>query len=130
MNVRLLIEAGANPNFIDKSSDFGPYRSPFRSALSAALSYKQIEVVNFLIFDQNVDFRRLKFSEESKFHPGEYEILHSLREMFFKLDSKEYEEKMKLVAYLKTQGLDYWKTPIQERYKDNPNYTPEYLSKY
>ena len=67
---------------------------------------------------------------DSKFHPGEYVILHNLREMFFKLNTKEYKEKMKLVAYLKTQGLDYWKTPIQERYKTNPNYTPEYLSKY
>ena len=130
LNVRLLIEAGANPNFIDKSSDFGPYRSPFRSALSAALSCKQIEVVNFLIFDQNVDFRRLKFSEESKFYPGEYEILHSLREMIFDLNSKEYREKMKLVKYLKTQGLDYWKTPIPDKVRSIPKFTQEYLNKY
>ena len=64
------------------------------------------------------------------FHPGEYEILYDLREMFFELNSKKYQEKMKLVAYLKTQGLDYWKTPIQERFRNNPNYTKEYLSKY
>ena len=31
---------------------------------------------------------------------------------------------------IKTQGLDYWKTPIQERFRNNPNYTKEYLSKY
>ncbi|MBD0724320.1 hypothetical protein B6A10_03920 [Flavobacterium sp. L1I52] len=130
VNVKLLVEADANPNFIDDSADFGPYRSPFRSALSAALSYHQIEVVNYLIFDQKVDFRTLKFSEDSKFHPGEYQILYDLREMFFKVNSKRYQEKMKLVAYLKTQGLDYWKTPIEERFRSNPNYTPEYLSKY
>lgn len=130
LNVRLLIEAGANPNFIDKSTDFGSHRSPFRSALSAALSYHQIEVVNYLIFDQKVDFRTLKFSEDSKFHPGEYQILYNLREMIFKLNSKRYQEKMKLVAYLKTQGLDYWKTPIPDKVKTIPNFTKEYLSKY
>ena len=124
-NVKVLVEAGADPHFIDEFS-----ARPFQSPLSAALVSRRIEIVNYLIFNQKVDFRTLKQPMDSKFHPGEYVILHNLREMFFKLDSKEYKEKMKLVAYLKTQGLDYWKTPIQERYKNNPNYTPEYLSKY
>lgn len=124
VNVKLLVEAGANPHFIDELG------YAFKTPLSAALSYKQIEVVNYLIFDQKVDFRTLKYPSTSKFHPGEYEILHDLREMFFELNSKEYQEKMKLVAYLKTQGLDYWKTPIEERYSSNTNYTKEYLSKY
>ncbi len=122
-NVKTLVEAGANPHFSDGLSIY-------RSALSSALTYKQIEVVNYLIFDQKVDFRSLKYPRTSKFHPGEYEILHDLREMFFELNSKRYLEKMKLVAYLKTQGLDYWKTPIEERFRNNPNYTPDYLSKY
>lgn len=124
-NVKVLIKAGADPNFIDKS-----VASPFESALSASLLNRNLEITNYLIFDQKVDFRTLKYPSDSKFHPGEYVILHKLREMFFKLNTNEYKEKMKLVAYLKTQGLDYWKTPIQERYKNNPNYTPEYLSKY
>ena len=124
-NVKLLVGAGANPHFIDKIG-YAQSRSP----LSAALSYKQINIVNYLIFDQKVDFRTLKYPSTSKFHPGEYEILHNLREMFFKLNSERYLEKMKLVAYLKTQGLDYSKTPIQERYIKNPNFTKEYLSKY
>jgi len=123
-NVKILIEAGANPHFINEST-WIPFNSPLNAALQG-----HIDVVNYLIFDQKVDFKISKYSMDSKFHPGEYVILHNLREMFFKLDSKEYKEKMKLVAYLKTQGLDYWKTPIQERYKNNPNYTPEYLSKY
>jgi hypothetical protein len=123
-NVKILIEAGADPHFINEST-WIPFNSPLNAALQG-----HIDVVNYLIFEQKVDFKIAKYSMDSKFHPGEYVILHNLREMFFKLDSKEYKEKMKLVAYLKTQGLDYWKTPIQERYKDNPNYTPEYLSKY
>lgn len=125
VSLKLLVKAGADPNFCIKSYSSGP----FSSVLSVALQ-GNIDAVNYLIFEQKVDFKIAKYPMDSKFHPGEYVILHNLREMFFKLDSKEYKEKMKLVAYLKTQGLDYWKTPIQERYKNNPNYTPEYLSKY
>ena len=123
-NVKILVEAGADPHFIDELENI------FNSPLSVALLSKRIEIVNYLVFNQKVDFRILKYSLDSKLYPGEFKILHNLREMFFKLDSKEYQEKMKLVAYLKTQGLDYWKTPIQERYIKNPNYTKEYLSKY
>lgn len=124
-NVKVLVEAGANPHFIN---EFG---YAFKSPLSAALLYKRIEIVNYLIFNQKVDFRTLKYPMDSKFHPGEYEILHCLRgEMLFKLNSKEYQEKMKLVAYLKTQGLDYWKTPIPDKVKTISNITPDYLSKY
>jgi len=123
-NVKALIKAGANPHFIDSSV------ATFKSPLSVALKYKHINIVNYLVFDQKVDFRTLKYPMDSKFHPGEYEILHNLREMFFDLNTEDFKEKMKLVAYLKTQGLDYWKTPIQERYKNNPNYTQDYLSKY
>jgi hypothetical protein len=123
-NVKILVEAGANPHFIDESG------YAFKSPLGAALIAGRIEIVNYLIFNQKVDFRTLKHPMDSKFHPGDYEILYDLREMFFELNSKKYQEKMKLVAYLKTQGLDYWKTPIQERFRNNPNYTSDYLSKY
>ena len=124
-NVKELIKAGADPNFIDKSA-----ASPFESALSASLLNRDMEIINYLIFDQKVDFRTLKYPSDSKFHPGEYVILHRLREHTPDLNSKDYKEKMKLVAYLKTQGLDYWKTPIPDKIKNNPNYNHEYLSKY
>jgi len=124
-NVKVLVEAGANSHFFDNLG-YAQARSP----LSAALSYFQIEVVNYLIFDQKVDFRTLKFSRISKFHPGEYEILHNLRAMQFDLNTMKYKEKMKLVAYLQTQGLDYWKTPIPNNISSNRNFTKEYLSKY
>jgi hypothetical protein len=124
-NVKALVEAGADPHFIGP-----PYLSVFRSPLSAGLASNRIEIVNYLIFDQKVDFRTLKYPSDSKFHPGEYVILHKLREMIFDLNSKEYREKMKLVAYLKTQGLDYWKTPIPDKVRSIPKFTQEYLSQY
>lgn len=124
-NVKVLVEAGADVNFIDKF-----YKGPFRSPLSAALLNRNMEITNYLIFDKKVDFRTLKYPIDSKFHPGEYVILHELRKKTFDLNTKDYQEKMKLVAYLKTQGLDYWKTPIPDNIKNNPNFTQEYLSKY
>lgn len=124
-NVKVLVEAGADPHFIDEFS-----ARPFQSPLSAALVSGRIEIVNYLIFNQKVDFRTLKQPMDSKFHPGDYEILYNLREMIFDLNSKEYREKMKLVAYLKTQGLDYWKTPIPDKVRSIPKFTQEYLSKY
>jgi len=132
-NVKVLIEAGANPHFIEELDNYSknnPYRSPFRSPLSASLVNRRMEVINYLIFDQKVDFRTLKYPMDSKFHPGEYEILYRLRALRFDLNTQDYNEKMKLVAYLKTQGLDYWKTPIPDNIKNNPNFTQEYLSKY
>jgi uncharacterized protein len=124
-NVKVLVEAGANPHFIDEFS-----ASPFESPLSSGLASSRIDIVNYLIFDQKVDFRTLKYPSDSKFHPGEYVILHKLREMIFDLNTKDYKEKMKLVAYLKTQGLDYWKTPIPDKVKTIPKFTQDYLSKY
>ncbi|WP_310559000.1 ankyrin repeat domain-containing protein [Flavobacterium sp.] len=128
-NIKILINAGANPHFFQEMTDQGRHLV-YTSALKTALTYGHINVVNYLIFDQKVDFRMYKYPDWSKFHPGEYEILHDLRDMPFKLNSKEYQEKMKMVAYLKTQGLDYWKTPIRQTYLENSNYTKEYLSKY
>ena len=122
---KLLIEAGANPHFIDKNTCYFN-----RSALAMALEYGHINIVNYLIFDKKVDFKMFKYPMTSKFHPGEYEILHDLRDMPFELKTKNYQEKMKLVAYLKSQGLDYWKTPVDGRFRNNRNYTKEYLSKY
>jgi len=130
MNVKILIKAGANPYFYkelyQENIDYMTYLSP----LNTALTYGHIDVVNYLIFEQKVDFKTLKYRETSKFHPGEYQILHYLRDMPFELKSRKYREKMKLVAYLKTQGLDYWKTPIPENISSNPDFTQEYLSKY
>ena len=76
------------------------------------------------------DFKTLIYPMDSNFHPGEYMILYKLRELRLDLNTKDYKEKMKLVAYLKTQGLDYRKTPIPDNIKNNPKFTQEYLSKY
>ena len=123
-NVKILVAAGANPHFINEST-WIPFNSPLNAALQG-----HIDVVNYLIFDQKVDFKIAKYSMYSKFHPGEYVILHNLRVMTFKINSKDFQEKMRLVNYLKTQGLDYWQTPIPDNIKNNSHFTNEYLSMY
>ncbi|WP_026715332.1 ankyrin repeat domain-containing protein [Flavobacterium daejeonense] len=127
-NVKILVEAGANPHFTCDFDLGSNMDITLDSALRQALSYGQIEVVNYFIFNQKVDFRTLRYPKKSKFHPDDYIILYKLREMFFELNSKKYQEKMKLVAYLKTQGFDYWKTPVPDRFRST--YSQEYLSKY
>lgn len=128
-NVKILVEAGANPHFT-RVIDWGAIGTSLNSPLEQALVYRRIKTVNYLIFDQKVDFRKLKYPKKSKFHPGDYEILYRLRELTFDLNTKDYKEKMKLVVYLKTQGFDYWKTPIPDNVKNSSLATPEYLSKY
>ncbi|MGQ7946483.1 ankyrin repeat domain-containing protein [Flavobacterium sp. WC2509] len=121
-SVKILVKAGADPNFFDKLA-YGR-----NSALNIALGGRRIYVVNYLIFEQKVDFRKSKYPIDSKFHPGEYVILHDLRNMAFEINSEKFREKMKLIAYLKTQGLDYSKTDIPDNIKNNHN--QDYLSKY
>lgn len=124
-NVKLLIKAGANPHYTFKHVATGTISD---SPLHSALSHNNIKVVNYLIFDQRVDFKTLKRSKKSKYNPGGYMILYYLRDMTFKLGSEEYKEKMKLVLYLKEKGLDYYDETIPKRlYKI---YDKEYLSKY
>jgi hypothetical protein len=130
MNVKILIKAGANPHFYKESYQENIDYTSYWSPLNTALTYGHINIVNYLIFEQKVDFRTLKYPSRSKFHPGEYQILHYLRDMPFELNTQDYRDKMKLVAYLKTQSLDYWTTPIPETISANSSYTKEYLSKY
>lgn len=62
-------------------------------------------------------------------------ILYYLRKSLFELDSKEYKEKMKVVAYLKERGLDYFSTPIPDSVLKSvkfryPDQIEEYLRRY
>ena len=130
-HVKVLVKAGANAHFLKNAYSDNRGYSDYFSPLISALMFKQIDIVNYLIFEQKVDFRKLKNPHWSKFYPGEYRILHDLRDMPFELNTKMYQEKMKLVAYLNTQGLDYWKTSIPDYIRTNPHYgNKEYLSKY
>lgn len=124
-NTKLLIEAGANPNFVYKNFPNDQYPE---SALISALQTKRIDIVNYLIFEVKVDYKVLKNSESVKYNPGGFQILGYLRTMTFSLDSEKYQEKMRLVNYLSKQGLDYFNTPIPDYLKKGK--TRNYLLMY
>eukprot|EP01029_Cantina_marsupialis_P005669 TRINITY_DN1618_c0_g1_i1.p2 TRINITY_DN1618_c0_g1~~TRINITY_DN1618_c0_g1_i1.p2 ORF type:complete len:306 (+),score=30.59 TRINITY_DN1618_c0_g1_i1:5649-6566(+) len=123
-NVKMLIEAGADPHYVYYYKGNGGYK---QSALHAAVLNNRIDIVNYLIFEQGVDYCILE-APPTKERKTPWTIVNRLRSMVFPLDSKEYQQKMKLVAYLKERGLDYWKTPIPRVYYQN--YDSIFLSKY
>lgn len=96
--------------------------------LFTALLYMNISIVNYLVIEKKVDISN--FGINHKDRPEFNNILFFLRKMHFRLDTKEYKEKMIIVKYLQNQGLNYWDEPIprniQHMYRNNP----EYLDKY
>jgi uncharacterized protein len=124
-NVRLLINAGADPNYVHRSKRGNIGGENIQSALISAFSGNRIDVVKFLLIDTGVEYNYI-FSTTIDGKP--HTILTYLRDMPFPLESEEYKVKMEVVTYLKERGLDYWKEPIPERYKKN--YDESYLEKY
>ena len=102
-NVKLLVEAGANPNYIYRyNSKYGT----IESALHVALSSHRIDIVNYLIFEQGVDYNIITRPPFQK--GGEPStIANYLRDMYFPQGSVEYQQKMKLVNYLKEKGFNF-----------------------
>ena len=124
-NVKLLIKAGADPNFIYRSKRGNIGGENIQSALIYAFRGNKIDIVRYLILDVGVDFDYV-FNTTIEGEP--LTILTYLRQMTFPLESKEYEMKMEVVQYLKSKGFDYWKEPVPQRFYKN--YDSAYLEKY
>jgi hypothetical protein len=124
-NVKLLIDAGGNPDYVHRTKRGNIGGENIQSALIYAFRGGKIDIVRYLLLDVGVDFDYV-FNTTLEGKP--LTILTYLRDMPFPLDSKEYKIKMEVVTYLKSKGLDYWKEPIPERYKKN--YEKDYLEKY
>jgi hypothetical protein len=60
----------------------------------------------------------------------ELSILDLLRMNKFVINSNEHKIKMEVVEFLKTKGLDYWKSPIPDDIKLQYKDEPEFLKKY
>jgi uncharacterized protein len=123
-SVKLLIEAGADPNYVHRM-DEGILSESIQSALVSACEVGRIDIVNYLLIDVGVKFDYHFYTTIENKQLG---ILYELRQMIFPLDSREYQTKMEVVKFLKTKGLDYWSEPIPELYKKQ--YDRSYLEKY
>jgi hypothetical protein len=124
-SVKMLIDAGANPNFIYRISRGNIGGETIQSALIYAFYGKKIDVVKFLIVETGVEFN---YVMSTTIDGNPHYILYYLRDLVFPLDSEQYKIKMEVVNYLKTKGLDYWREPIPELYKKQ--YDKSFLEKY
>jgi len=115
-NTKLLIEKGADLN-LSPIEEFLP--------LTTALTSKNIEIVRYLILEKNADVNKVITITVNK---DTLKISDLLRLNAFPLDSKEYQYKMDVVEFLKTQGIEYRKSPIPNYYYDN--FPEDYLEKY
>ena len=100
-NVKLLVEAGANPNYIYRYNDKD---NTIESGLHVALRSNRIDIVNYLIFEQGVDYNIIT---KPPFRKGgaPTTIATYLRGLNFSQGSDKYQQKMKLVNYLKEKGV-------------------------
>ncbi len=114
--VKILVNAGAK---IDHSVKQG---SPFYSAVILGQSP---DIVMYLI-EKGVDYKKpISQSGDGK---RKFYLTDKMREWRFDLNSDYYKSKMKLVDFLKSNGMNYWETPIPERFYKIE--TKEYLEKY
>ena len=120
--VKLLVEAGAD---INHKNEYGA------TALQKALTEEHYDVILYLL-QRGVDIG-VPITE----HPdGKKSYLIGLmRYDAFPLDSKKYQDKMKVVEFLKQKGIDYRKLPIPDKVVRDakilyPNNWQEYLDKY
>ena len=110
--VKFLISQGADPHYV--------YTKNNESALNAAILSADIDIVNYLIFEQKVDFKKPYYYNR--------QITAGLRNICYPIGSRKYKEKMKLVSFLKDNGMDYYAEPIPKRFYKL--FDEDYLSKY
>ena len=103
--VKLLVDAGANINYETTTES---------CAIENCMIHGRMDIMLYLLL-KGADYRR-KFTEIDSDKPDyptfEVDILYKLRKCVYPIGSKAYNEKMKVVDFLKRKGLDYWKSPI------------------
>lgn len=120
--VKLLVEAGADVNFYDQNED----------AIFCSAIHRNMNVLLYLL-EHGADCYR-----KYKWYGIDRDILYFLRMCPFALDSKEYQDKLKVISFLQEKGLNYWETPVNEDVIDEIKlsriYLPydinEYLERY
>jgi ankyrin repeat protein len=124
-SVKLLIDLGANANYIRRSRRGNIGGENVESALIAACLTGKIDIVKYLLMDVKVAF---DYTFITTIDGEPLNILSYLRRMTFELNSSEHKIKMDVVKFLGKKGLDYWKEPIPRQYFEN--YDKSFLEKY
>jgi ankyrin repeat protein len=123
-NTKILVEAGANINYIDPEYH--------ECVLRSALDFSNIDIVKDLIMEKGADFTmKLGVAADANGNPGKGDtiyIINLFRFLTFPLNSREHNVKMEIVNYMKERGVDYWSTKIPKHY--HGLFDDYYLSKY
>lgn len=127
--VKILVHAGADINKKNESEDM--------SAIRSAIIHNQMDILLYLLkngADYTMKFIRGDYSKKETTY-YECNILDLLRRSFYPLDSERHRQKMEVVKFLATKGLDYSEAPIPEwiikRAKNEyPDNWEEYLEHY
>ncbi len=124
--VKLLVDAGANINFFNEHYTYLPH-----SPLSDAIIHKKFDIATYLL-EQGACYDEIMY----KTVEGDtIYILGALRRKVVDLNTIEYQQKRKIISFLKNKGLDYEKEPIpnfieRDIKKKHPNSWEEYIKKY
>lgn len=125
-SVKLLVDAGADPNYVRITKRGGEFPGEnVESALISAINAEKIEIVRYLLLDVGVEY---DYVFNTNLEGKTLGILYYLRRLTFPLDSEEYAMKIEVVNFLKQRGLDYWAEPIPVLF--HKNYDSEYLKRY
>lgn len=103
--VKLLVDAGAN---IDYST------STHETALESCMIHDRMDIMLYLLqkgANIHTEFYEVDFNRPN-YPTFIVNILYKLRKCVYPLNSKEFQEKMKVVEFLKNNGLDYRNSPI------------------
>jgi hypothetical protein len=122
--VKLLVEYGAKVNKTDSIYHQG--------ALERSITHDKMDITLYLL-EKGADYNKKIYWHVEGL---EYiDILYQLRLHKYPLNSQQYKEKMQVVDFLKSKGLDYRNSPIPKRiYREAQKLYPdtwqEYLEKY
>lgn len=114
-SVKLLIDHGADINL----SAYGIL------PLTTALIAQKIDIAEFMIVDRKADINQ---AYTVRIKNDTARVADLLRLNLFPLESEEFKQKMEIVNYLKTLGIDYRASPIPKYLFEN--YPKEFLEKY
>lgn len=136
--LKILVEGGGNIH----------YKNKYGGSLLLAkyMVYDQLEQVLYLL-EQGIDYRGvLSYTGGSNYgKPNEEKVplslVDELRFEVYGLETDWYKQKIKIVQFLNSRGIDYWKTPIPKviliridemstTYKWSDRKKQEFLSKY
>ena len=96
--VKLLVDAGANINYATSTAN---------CAIENCMIHDRMDIMLYLL-QKGADYRR-KFTEIDLDKPDyptfEVDILYELRKCVYPIGSKAYNEKMKVVNFLKEEGI-------------------------